>query len=170
MPYVGGQLAPLFDSTPAKATLALMAHKGGDRMVELTVENTPIALGLGSGGGNLRTSWYQRRVRRVRRGPLSGWESGVATDVDYAPHVEFGTGLWGPEHRKYLIVPKKPGGWLAWRGPGGEMIFARRVMHPGSPGQHMVATAAAAVEIEMMDGTLFNDLLHEWVRAQEALV
>jgi hypothetical protein len=77
--------------------------------------------------------------------------------------------LWGPEHRKYLILPKRPGGFLAWRGPGG-MIFARAVWHPGSPGQHMVQIAAAAVEIEMMSGVLFNDLLHEWVHAQEALV
>jgi hypothetical protein len=143
-------------------------------MVELTIENTPIDR------GNLRTSWYQRRLRRVRGsgartgprgGMLSGWESGVATDSEYGPDVEHGTGLYGPEHRPYLIVPKRPGGWLHWRDPRtGRDIFARRVMHPGSPGQHMVQIAAGAVEIEMIDGQLFDGILREWVRAQESLV
>lgn len=164
MPYVGGTLEPLFAPEPAQATLVRMADRGGERMVELTAENTPIDT------GKLRASWYQRRLRRVRRGPLSGWESGVATDEDYGPDIEFGTGLYGPEHRRYLIVPKRPGGVLRWRDPKtGRIIFARRVMHPGSPGQHMVQIAAGALEIEMIDGLLFDGILREWVRAQESL-
>jgi Bacteriophage HK97-gp10, putative tail-component len=165
VPYVGGTLAPLFAVEPVEATLMRMAYRGGERMVELTTENTPVDT------GRLRNSWYQRRLRRARRGRLSGWESGVASDEDIAPHVEFGTGLWGPEHRKYLIVPKRAGGSLRWRDPRtGRIIFARSVMHPGSPGQHMVQIAAGALEIEVSDGLLFDQILREWVRVQESLV
>ena len=165
MPYVGGTLAPLFAVEPVEVTMVRLADRGGERMVELTKENTPVDT------RQLRNSWYQRRLRRVRRGRLTGWESGVATDEDYAPHVEHGTGLWGPEHRRYLILPKRPGGSLRWRDPRtGRVIFARAVMHPGSPGQHMVQIAAGALEIEASDGLLFDPILREWVRAQEALV
>lgn len=170
MPYVGGTLAPLFDQTPVKAAVVEMADKGGDRMVELTVQNTPIDLSGTGGGGNLRTSWYQRRLRRVRRAPWSGWESGVATDSDHGPDVEHGTGLWGPEHRPYLIEPIPPNRFLHWRDPHtGEDVFARRVMHPGSPGQHMVQIAASVLEYEVAHGLLFDSILSEWVRVQESL-
>ena len=30
----------------------------------------------------------------------------IGTDVHYAPHLEMGTGLWGPKHAKYEIRPK----------------------------------------------------------------
>lgn len=164
MPYVGQQLARLFDQTPVKIAVAAMADKGGERMVELTVMNTPVDT------GKLRNSWYKRRLRRVRVGPFSGWESGVASDNPVAPHVEYGTGLYGPEHRPYLIEPKTPGGVLHWRDPRtGKDVFARRVMHPGSPGSHMVQIAASVVEFEMAHGLLFDSILGEWVRAQEAL-
>lgn len=164
MPYVGGSLEPLFSQVPVKVAVAAMADKGGERMVELTVINTPVDT------RNLRNSWYKRRLRRRRVGPFSGWESGVATDEDYGPDVEHGTGLYGPEHRPYLIEPRPPNRFLHWRDPvTGEDVFARRVMHPGSPGHHMVQIAASVVEFEVAHGLLFDPILREWVRAQESL-
>lgn len=164
MPYVGGSLVSLFDDEPQAATkLALrrLAERGGDRMVELTVMNTPIET------GNLRTSWYQLPTEKTHFGPWDAYESGVASDVDYAPHVEYGTGLWGPSHSKYPIVAKS-GGVLRWRDrETGEIRYARQVMHPGSPGQHMVAIAADVVEHEF-DGGLGSDVLDDWARAVEA--
>lgn len=171
MAYVGGRLASFFHDEPVQPALARIAARGGDRLVEWTVRNTPIGGRevAGQGGGNLRTSWYQQPVTRARRGPLTGWESGVATDSDYAPHVEHGTGLWGPEHKKYLIEPKDPvRGWLHWIDPRtGEDVFAKRVWHPGSPGQHMVAIAVQMVEGEF--DTLFDGILGDWARMTEAM-
>lgn len=167
--YVGGSLRSFFDKEPQNATkLACrrMAEKAGDRMVTLTVENTPID------SGNLRTSWYQIPTQKVKSllAPQDGaYRSGVATDVKYAPDVEFGTGLWGPSHAKYPITPKKAGGWLRWLDPAsGHEVFARRVMHPGSPGQHMVAIAANVTEHEADSGALFSGALGEWKRTVEA--
>jgi len=162
MAYVGGSLVSLFDERPQAATrLAArrMAEKGGDRMVDVTVMNTPIH------HGNLRTSWYQLPTQRATFGPWPAYKSGVATDVDYAPHVEYGTGLWGPKGAKYPIVPKKPGGFLKFMVDGKE-VFAKRVMHPGSPGQHMVAIAADVVEAET-DGDLMGGVLRQWETAVE---
>lgn len=172
-PYIGARLATLFHTEPIDVALERMANRGGDRMVEWTVKNTPIGFprGLATGfrGGNLRSSWRQKVPRTTRRRGLRGWESGVETDVDYAPDVEYGTGLWGPSHAKYVIEPKKPGGFLRWVDPQtGKDVFAKRVLHPGSPGQHMVAIAATMVEGEMRAG-LFDDILEAWARETEAL-
>lgn len=80
---------------------------------------------------------------------LGTWvaESGTETNVEYAPHVEFGTGLWGPRAARYEIRPRNPNGWLSWIDAAtGERIFAKRVMHPGSPGSHMFAIGASLTE------------------------
>lgn len=165
MPYVGGSLVSLFDEEPQAATkLALrrMAEKAGDRMVDLTIANTPIDK------GNLRSSWYQIPTNKTHFAVWEAYESGVATNVSYAPYVEHGTGLWGPRHAKYPITAKG-GGFLRWIDPkSGKEVFARRVMHPGSPGQHMIAIAAEVVEHEVDDGGLFSGILHEWSKAVEA--
>jgi hypothetical protein len=164
-PYVGGSLVSLFDEEPQAATnLAMrrMAERGGDRMVDLTVQNTPIDK------GNLRSSWYQIPTHKTHFAVWDAYESGVATEVHYAPHVEHGTGLWGPKHAKYPITAKA-GGFLRWIDPAsGKEVFAKKVMHPGSPGQHMIAIAAEVTEHEVDTGVLFNGILHDWVTAVEA--
>ena len=77
------------------------------------------------------------------------YESGAESELEYAPYVEHGTGLWGPKHAKYLIVPKRPDGWLRWIDPDtGNPVFAKRVMHPGSPGNHMFEIGVAIAEQE----------------------
>lgn len=165
MGYVGGSLTSLFDKGPQKATdLAVrrMAEKAGDRMVDVTIMNTPIHR------GNLRSSWYQLPVNKTHFAVWPAYKSGVASNVDYAPYVEHGTGLWGPKHSKYPIVAKG-GGFLRWIDPkSGKEVFARKVMHPGSPGQHMVAIAAEVVEHEA-DSTLFQGILGEWAKTVEAM-
>lgn len=164
MPYVGGSVASLFGPVAQAATATAarrMAYKGGRRMVQVTTINTPVE------SGHLRQSWRVVPVTKSLRRGVPSYESGVETDVSYAPYVEHGTGLFGPKHSKYVIRPKKPGGVLHWIGPGGEHVFAREVHHPGSPGNHMVAIAAEVVEHEM-DGELMKDVLDDWVREVEA--
>ena len=164
MPYVGGSLTVFFDDEAQQRTrLALrqMAHKGADRMHDLIVMNTPIDT------GNLRTSWYTEPLVNKIVGVVTAYEAKVSTDVDYAPYVESGTGLYGPKGRKYPIVPKHAE-FLAWRDPRtGQWIRAKKVMHPGSPGQHMVAIACDVLEHEIEMG-LFDSTLTQWAADIEA--
>ena len=56
----------------------------------------------------------------------NGLGSTVRVEVDYAPHVEFGT-------RPHTILPKR-GRFLAFKPSGSnKYVFARKVEHPGSP-------------------------------------
>lgn len=165
MAYVGGSLTSLFGEVAKHATADVaprIARKGGDRMHELAAANTPVRT------GNLRTAWYQTPVFEASYGGIgTGHRVEVKNDTDYAAYVESGTGLWGPKHAKYPILPKDPGGWLAWRGKDGEMHFAKKVMHPGSPGNHMLAIAAHVTEAELLSGALAQGILDEWAGAVE---
>lgn len=164
MGYSGGSLVSLFDGDAQAATrvmLRALAERAGDRMTELTVMNSPIR------HGNLRSSWYQLPVQRTHFGPWPAYETGTASDVDYAPHVEYGTGLWGPKGAKYPIEPKKPGGFLKFM-VNGQEVFAKRVMHPGIRGQHMLAIAADVTEAEFDKGVLGRGVIGDWVAKVEA--
>jgi hypothetical protein len=113
-------------------------------MTALVRQNTPIET------GELRASWETKIVvvHVGARGELV-YESGTETEVEYVLYVEHGTGLWGPKHARYVIRPRRPDGWLRWIDPDtGQPVFARRVLHPGSPGNHMLAIGVALTEHE----------------------
>ena len=138
--YYGPKLDEVFDEKPLTRALYRMADKGGDRLHEFIVAFTPIRT------GNLATSWYRKPVAVRYHGPSPAFTSSVVTDVDYAPYVNYGTGLWGPEHRKYLIEPHAPNKFLSWIDPlTGRRVFARRVWHPGSEGHHMIEKAGSVI-------------------------
>lgn len=154
--------------------LRVMADDGASMMVRIVKDNTPVDT------HDLRNSIVASPVRALPSG--MGYESGAFTEIEYAPHVEHGTGLWGPEHRKYKIEPKDPNGVLAFFMKGGaqarldngqysanitegKMVFAKYVMHPGSPGQHMFATGVAYVEASFDEVTKRG--LNEWARRSE---
>jgi hypothetical protein len=153
--YIGDDLAPLFRSDPSRL-IAAITRAGIERWQEVTTKNTPIRL------GNLRTSWYIVEPRPRLRG---GWEARVATNVEYAPHVERGTGKWGPTGLPYPIRSRKPGGFLRFKGRGGETVYAREVQHPGSPGQHMLAIGGAIAEHELE--AIARPIMQAWIEAQE---
>lgn len=160
MPYVGGKLAPWFGTGPIKTFMHEAADEGGGAMTRNVKLNTPVDT------GHLIESIQKKLVvvYMTRRG--LAYESGAETHVDYAPHVEYGTGLWGPLHAKYEIRPKRPDGWLRWIDPHtGQPVFAKRVMHPGSPGAHMFARGAALTEAEF--DRIVARRLKEWAREQE---
>lgn len=166
MAYVGGDISSWFGPRSQAATKAAamrMAAKGSDRMHELAAQNTPVKT------GNLRTAWYSTPVVEVSYVMALGYRSEVRNDISYAAYVEHGTGVYGPRHRPYVIEPRTPGGVLAWRDPKtGRWVHAKRVLHPGSPGNHMLALAAHVVEAETDDGILMDGVLREWAREVEA--
>lgn len=160
MGYVGGKLAPMYGDGPLDRAVWRMADAGGDELHDLAVRNTPID------SGNLRSSWY-REPTVMEGASRRSFRSRVKTDTEYAAFVEYGTGLYGPEHRKYLIEPKQPGGLLSWIGEGGERFYATRIWHPGSPGAHMMSSAAARLETTL--GYALQHELDRWAHEQEAL-
>jgi hypothetical protein len=88
--------------------------------------------------GTLKESWQVGEVEVLAGGVRL--RVPVYTMDPVAPHVEWDT-------MPHLIAPKKPGGVLTVPTKGG-MVFARLVHHPGTRGQHMMATAIAEVAIE----------------------
>ena len=143
MPYVGPELRRWFDDEDAISTFCIeTAEAVGKFQTEETIRNTPVET------GHLRREIKQKPLTRSR-GPAGArhYETGAETDVEYAPYVEHGTGLWGPRHARYEIRPKRPDGWLRWIDPDtGEPVFAKRVMHPGSPGNYMFALGTHMAE------------------------
>jgi hypothetical protein len=140
MGYRGAKLANVFADEPADLAARKIADDAGEFMAVAAAELTPVDT------GHLKSSWKKSPTARFTSPTGRGWESGAETDVSYAPFVEWGTGLWGPKHAKYPIRPKKPDGWLHWVDEAGQDVFAKLVMHPGSPGHHMVGTAVAEAE------------------------
>lgn len=161
MPYVGGKLAPWFDDGPVKTfmrTAPVVVAKEGREIAE---KNTPVDT------GELRASWESDdRARRAATFIGLGYEASWMNDLEYAPYVNYGTGLYGPEHRKYLILPKKPGGTLHWVDRvTGQDVFAAYVWHPGSPGNYMLEISADFIEATW--DKLVQPLLRVWARQME---
>jgi hypothetical protein len=169
MGYVGGRLEPLFRPPQIDLLCRRLALRGGREMVANVKRNTPIGAVNPFAPhipGALRESIKQIELRVYPRLRTTVYESGAETNLDYAPYVEHGTGLHGPRRRMYQIRPKNPNGWLSWIHPEtGERIFAKRVLHPGSPGNHMFEYGAHITEHE------FNfwgeHEAREWCRRQE---
>lgn len=164
--YVGGSLTALFDDVPQALTVKCakdMCDEGAKSLESIARMNTPVR------SGELRASW--KRAPAQPGGGSTGdptWEATVSTDVDYAPYVEYGTGLYGPKHAPYLILPKKPGGTLRWIGKDGNVVFAKHALHPGSPGHFMMQTALLVTDAAAQGGELFEGHLHQWAADIEA--
>jgi hypothetical protein len=161
--YIGPYLSDAFDDAPVKDALDAMANRGGDELHEWISQYTPIRT------GNLATSWYRERTKRELHGTAMAHISRVATDVDYAPYVNYGTGLFGPQHKKYLIEPHPPKTLLVWTDPHtGRTMAAPRVWHPGSPGSYMVERGVVWVESTLQE-TMAPEL-EKWKAAAEVVV
>lgn len=166
--YHGESVVDLIDHV--KGVTRRTGHRLADAMVDHGMSaierNTPVETRL------LRESWRRTDIDYGQVATLGytsirwsafAWSGEVYTEVEYAPHVEMGTGLWGPKRKKYKIQPKKPGGVLAFtpyaRLPGGGVvldvvgnvgkhgpIYVQFVMHPGSPGAHMIKIGSTLTE------------------------
>lgn len=164
MGYTGPALGVVYDFAASSERLCRdLADEGGSKMTDHTKGLTPVGHRPFQEGyipGHLLESIEQKLVVvtfDVMRGVLA-YESGAMTNVDYAPYVEHGTGLWGPARAKYEIRPKNPLGWLRFHDKFGNEVFAKRVLHPGSPGAHMFEYGAAETELSF----------HEWADAKVA--
>lgn len=160
MPYIGGKLAPWFDEEPNHRAMRNMVKIGVAYAKGVAEKNTPVET------GDLRKGWQTTNPVPVIDFLGYGWEGEWKNEVSYAPFVNYGTGLWGPEHRKYLILPKRPGGSLHWVDKlTGEDRFAKWVMHPGSPGNHMLEISAGMLEATWE--RLVKPVLRNWSREVE---
>jgi hypothetical protein len=116
--------------------------------------------------GDLREAWETGVPYKTMSFLGMAWEGQWQNSLDYAEYVNYGTGLYGPEHRKYLIVPKDPNGTLHWVDRvTGEDRFAKAVLHPGSPGHHMLEISAGALEAAWR--RLAAPVLRNWAREVE---
>jgi hypothetical protein len=164
MGYEGPSLAHTFDFEESIRRVGDdIADEAGTRMMRDVREFTPVGHQPHDSGyipGHLKESISKKLV--VVSASITGlvWETGADTNVDYAVFVENGTGLWGPHRAKYEIVPKNPNGWLRFVASDGRVIFAKRVMHPGSPGAHMFARGVVKFEAEFH--TWANDTIRRW--------
>lgn len=161
MAYVGETLAPLFRQGPEQTAINNMVRLGVVYAQGEAARNTPVFT------GNLRESWeVSDEIRRTMTAFGIGYKADWLNQVEYAEYVDLGTGLWGPEHRKYLILPRTPGGTLHWVDRlTGEDRFAKSVMAPGSPGHHMLAISAAMLESSWTH--IVRPALDHWVREVE---
>ena len=170
MAYRGAKLQPWFGTRPVGRACRDMASDGGSRMTELTKMNTPIDDNpyrtSRRAPGTLRRSIKKKPLTvSVRAGNLA-YQSGCESEDEVAPHVNYGTGLWGPNHAPYIILPKKPGGMLHWRDrETGESVFAAKVTHPGIRGQFMFEIGADLVLHEF--DTIVRPSLDRWARVTE---
>lgn len=91
--------------------------------------------------GRLRRSFY------VKRGSY-GVQYIVRNRMDYAPWVEWDTGRHRPGGQYIIITPKRAE-YLRFRGRTGDIVYTKRVRHPGSAGAHMFAKGTARLEAEL---------------------
>jgi len=165
MPYVGGSLTTLFDDAARALTMEAehdMCDEGARSVESITRMNTPVRTGA------LRAAWKRDPAVPTMHGGEWAWAGRVSNSTSYAADVEYGTGLWGPKHSKYLILPRTPGGVLRFIGRDGQVVFARRVMHPGSPGNHMLEIGMTVTEALVASGGMFESILARWKSAIEA--
>jgi hypothetical protein len=140
-----------------------MVRVGISYAKEIAVTNTPVLT------GHLKAEWKESPADHFLKTMTFlglGWQGSWYNDVEYALYVDEGTGLYGPEHRKYLILPKTPGGTLHWVDKlTGKDVYAKRVLHPGSPGHHMLQTSADALEVNWVG--LMRPVLDNWAHQVE---
>lgn len=172
MGYDGPRLSALFDEETERSFDRIcreIVDDGAEHMTTNIRALTPIGHDPWREAyipGHLRESIRKKIVTVTIRARGLVYESGTETDVLYAPYVEHGTGLWGPRRAKYEIRPKNPDGWLRFHDrETGRVIFAKRVMHPGSPGAHMFARGVALTEEQFK--VLAEERLDRAIRDEE---
>jgi len=161
MGYTGGKLAPWFGTEPTERFMRAAPVFVAKEARDIAQKNTPVET------GELRAAWRSDPVARRTASYVGlGYEASWFNKLEYAPYVNYGTGLYGPEAKKYLILPKKPGGTLHWVDRvTGQDVYAKAVLHPGSPGNYMLEISADFIEATWQK--LLRPLLRVWATETE---
>lgn len=155
MGYHGDSLASFVRAAkaPTQRAARRMADRGGAVMTERTRVHTPVET------GEVRRSWRQKPTALERLDATDTYVSGVETEHWRAPMIEHGV----EPHRiepKHDADPETP---EAIETPAGPRAGAD---HPGYPGAHAVAKAAA--ELEATGDTVLRPELLRWKAEAEA--
>lgn len=161
MGYVGGKTAPWFGTKPVDVFMRTAPVAVVAAAREVAEKNTPIDT------GDLRAAWISdKKTSRVMMFVGLGTQAQWSNKLEYAPYVNYGTGLYGPEHKMYLILPKKPGGSLHWVDKlTGQDVYSKKVLHPGSPGNYMLEISADFIEATWTK--IVKPFLRVWARTTE---
>jgi len=127
--------------------------KFGDIMVMAIARYAPRS-GVGAQGGKLATTAYYKTAENSMSLYLQ----------DYWPYVEF-------ETKPHVILPKRPGGVLAFPRPGAniggrielskeDLIFTKKVNHPGTKAQFFIAKSWNRSRV------LVEKLLDRWAKGE----
>lgn len=169
MGYTGARLAPMFSPVPARITAAALAKAGAELLLKETVQNTPVddSPFPSRVPGTARARWREKPiVGPVREEGEDVYRTGVETEDDVAVYLEYGTGLYGPEHRAYVIRPKDPDGYLRFYSrKNGQWVFAKSVLHPGIHPQRPLATGMVLAEHRMPAHV--EPIMHAWIALAE---
>lgn len=119
-----------FDDGGAGAALRNLAMPGLElRVAKVMAQEYYDAIQAWIGGGNSFTSRTSQLEGSIGRRP-EGDGAVVFATAEYAPYVEFGTGVHGPHKQPFTIGPK-PGRKALRFNVGGTQIIRRKVVSQG---------------------------------------
>jgi hypothetical protein len=128
-----------------------MAERGGDAMTRHAVENTP------RDTGHTAASWFTKPVTIGQHEGTLTFDSGVESHSHIARWLEHGV--------KPHEMPKGRGVVSFVDPHTGKRVTVRRFYHPGFPGLHLVANAAAFTEANL--DSIVRPVLDDWRREAE---
>lgn len=154
--YADRRLEDMLNPDAGRVAARAMADKGGTRLMEAVKVRTPIdtsysPLGRSDGRprGTARESIERGSVRQHTSTRGRGYQVRVYTDDPVFPDIEWNTKPHviepTPEHKARAAAEGRQAMLRYW---AGGVRFARRVMHPGTTGQHPFARAEAFIEAE----------------------
>jgi hypothetical protein len=163
-----GSFDTMFRDGPMERATRRTTERVGDDLRDRVKRHSPVAKpmpGVGAGTftserggrlpGTLRDSWLVGEVVVIVEGERMSID--VYTLDPVAPHVEWDT-------QPHLIVPKHPGGMLRYRDRHGDVVYAKVVHHPGTRGQHMMATSLVEVAVSWQE--IGVEEIARWAREQ----
>jgi hypothetical protein len=88
----------------------------------------------------------------------------IGTDVFYGPYLEYGTGLWGPKHAKYVILPKNKKALAFFSAAATELGTGRALYRSASRRGGLVKSRARAARV------VVRKVIHPGIRPRPFLV
>ena len=143
-------------------TMPVIAGRLAENALKETIENTPIGVhwvptssktAVPVTSGKLKKSWEKDRVGRWVLRQTYVWK--IYTNVEYAPHVEYGTS-------PHIITPRNSSR-LVWYDIRGKHT-AKVVRHPGTKPVYMLTRAIN--QTKAMTPFIARPILRAWAKDQ----